>query len=295
MPRHPLACRAARLTLAVASVAACAHEPAHVPTPSAAATAIAAESGDPPAAVWPPRGNCPWPEHCALAGRCWQNDDGQSCSARSDTDCAQSWNCRDAGLCWKRNGGSGCTAECEPTTCAKSQICRRYGQCHPPNAPVSSACHPASDADCANSQACRESGLCQFNAAAGACLAASDAACAASTACKEHGLCRLHDNQCDVAGQDDCTRASRCAESGECDFAVMAGGGMCRVADKFDCRSSLGCRRHGRCQMFAGQNLLLPNGCRPSSAADCRQSEDCQQRGMCGWFAYAPECVRGAN
>lgn len=312
-------------SLAMLVLAACAKAPTQgtVSAPSALSK-LAAPAAGAELTLWHPRGDCPYPEQCALLGNCWlQAGDSGHCVPHDDADCAQAWNCRDMEWCWKKSPPSqACGLQNDPAPCSKSAGCRHDGRCSPPDG-HGAECKPASNADCQASTGCSLSGWCSYDAGSGACRAKSAADCA-SGPCKTDGQCHPDANGfCAVQTAADCTASDTCTQGHRCSLYTADYGLSCVPASAADCMASAACAYKGECAYQAVEGMpptcatgpdadcaKLPacaaegkcalvelksmgmRQCAPGKPADCANAAVCKTKGLCGYWPYAFECVK---
>jgi hypothetical protein len=135
------------------------------------------------------------------------------CVARSDEDCAKT--CVTVGRCdFERDT----CVPTEPQHCRDSELCTGSGLC----SLRGEQCQPGTDAACARSWDCALAGKCSYDANKNRCVATSDDDCARASECAQWDNCVARRGECVPRelmppDMDDCTRAAACVRSGFCD------------------------------------------------------------------------------
>ncbi len=216
--------------------------------------------------------DCKNAHECGVRGRC-QND-GAGCVAGAVEDCRGATLCPSDGLCSLADGV--CVAQ-SPGDCRRAAACLKQGRC----TPRSGACVALRDNECRRSEGCRRDGRC--SARGGTCVKScrESEACANGGRCGEPPAARAGEASCIVVSDQDCQKATICAELGHCSMGLAR---RCEAGDDVECRRSRLCREQGRCTATRGR-------CWPGSKAECEQATvACKREGRCNHDAG--RCVR---
>jgi hypothetical protein len=148
---------------------------------------------------------------------------------------------------------------------------------HEGSAASASASATAGQQLCRDSEAeCKAFGRC--TGTIGHCTATSDEDCRKASVCAQSGWCVAKDGKCEVPAGSACQN-DRCSEYAEC----TKRGGACVVGSEADCKQSGICRRGGQCSFRGGKCVI-------ASDADCAGSWRCTRYGFCKY--ESGKCVK---
>jgi hypothetical protein len=118
------------------------------------------------------------------------------------------------------------------------------------------------------------------------CIATSEQDCQRARRCSQYGECGLNKESynCRPTTNEHCRSSASCKTSGKCSLA----GKRCIAQEAEDCLNSVACDDHGDC------SVTKEGSCGALSDADCRRSRKCKERGAC-YLSEGSRCTGGPD